>query len=125
MAHLSHLASETGRCRQCCAVCDKLVDPAACVQLGCPFLYAYDDPADGERYVGCLNKVFRPEIEERALQGAALTRRGFGGLRVTGTPMAHCPTTIERAVEGSGEGFDCVNPEFWDADEGLTLAARR
>jgi hypothetical protein len=125
MAHLSHLATENGRCRRCCAVCDKLVDPAACVQLGCPFLYSYDDPADGQRYVGCMNKVFRPEIEEHALQGAAATPRGFGGLRVTGTPMAHCPTTIERAVEGSGEGFACVNPEFWDADEGLTVAGRR
>ena len=34
------------------------------------------------------------------------------------TPLPHCQFAVERAYEGSGESYDCVNRRFFDcADE--------
>lgn len=106
-------APPEGECRLCASCCDKVIDPAACVAIGCRFLYAYDDERSGQRYVGCLNKVFRAEVESGALERGRRSGRGFGGLRVSGQPLPHCPTGIERAFEGAGRGSRCVNPQFW------------
>ena len=32
-------------------------------RVGLPVLYLYDDEATGRRYMGCMNKVFRAEID--------------------------------------------------------------
>ena len=106
-----------GECRQCRAFCDKLVDPSVCLAQSCPFLYAFDDEHSQRRYVGCLHKVFKAEVD------MALVRAGrpFGGLRISRAPLAHCPTSIEPAFEGEGAGYHCVNPGFWECDEAFDV----
>ncbi len=50
-------------CRQCCTFCDRVVMPSGCIESECPYLYLYDDEHTGARYMGCMNKVFRVEID--------------------------------------------------------------
>jgi hypothetical protein len=100
-------------CRRCCSFCDRLVHPAGCVESGCPYLYVYDDERSGARYMGCLNKVFKVEIDVGLFEQAERTRHGFGGVKMTGTPLPQCQSTVERAYLGHGEAFECVNPEFF------------
>jgi hypothetical protein len=108
-------AARAGECRRCDAFCDKLVEPRACIEMGCRYLYSYLDPADGTAYIGCMQKVFRSEVELMAV----LAPGGFGGIKVTGDPLPHCQFRVERSFEGSGPGYDCVNPRFFDCtDEG-------
>lgn len=102
-------------CRQCCSFCDRLVHPAGCIESGCSYLYLYDDERTGTRYMGCLNKVFKVEIDARLFEEAERTRHGFGGVMMTGSPLPQCRSTVERAYHGSGEAFECVNPEFFAA----------
>ncbi len=104
-------------CRQCCAFCDRLVHPSGCIESGCPYLYLYDDEHNGHRYMGCMNKVFRGEIDVEVFEEAQRTRHGYGGVKMTGAPIAQCKYTVEKAYDGGGNAFDCVNPRFFDAPE--------
>jgi hypothetical protein len=104
--------TEANECRRCSTFCDRVIAPAACVAQRCPNLYAYDDPLTGRRYMGCVQKVFAPEIDVELFREAERTRAGFGTVRVAGTPLARCPFEVERAREGSGDR--CVNPRFFD-----------
>ena len=63
--------------------------------------------------MGCMNKVFRGEIDLELFEQAERTRHGFGGVKMTGVPLPQCRTTVERAYDGCGEPFDCVNPRFF------------
>ena len=108
-------ALEANECRQCCAFCDRLLLPSGCVESGCPYLYLYDDERSGRRFMGCLNKVFRTEIDVEVFEQAERTRHGFGGVKVTGTPLPRCRQAVERAYQGDGEAYSCVNPAFFDA----------
>jgi hypothetical protein len=101
-------------CRQCCAFCDRVVHPAGCIASGCKFLYLYDDEETGSRYMGCLNKVFKGEIDVKLFNQAERTRHGFGGVKMTGVPLPQCKTAVERAYDGYGEPFECVNPSFYE-----------
>ncbi len=104
-----------GECRQCRSFCDKLVEPRGCIELGCAFLYSYVDTLNGRHYVGCMQEVFAAEIE----LDAVLRPGGFGGVKMTGPPLPQCQFTVERAYEGEGPAFECVNPRFFDCtDEG-------
>jgi len=91
-----------------------VVHPAGCLASGCRFLYLYDDEETGARFMGCLNKVFRVEIDMAVFREAERTRHGFGGVKMTGTPLSQCKTSVERAYDGYGEAFTCVNPGFFD-----------
>ena len=106
--------AEASECRQCCAFCDRVVLPSGCLETNCPYLYLYDDEDTGSRYMGCMNKVFRVEIDMAVFGEAERTRIGFGGVKMTGMPIAQCRTSVERAYDGSGAAFDCVNPRFFD-----------
>jgi hypothetical protein len=64
--------------------------------------------------MGCLNKVFKVEIDVELFREAERTRHGFGGVKLTGPPTARCRTAVERAYHGCGDAFDCVNPRFFD-----------
>jgi hypothetical protein len=101
-------------CRQCCAFCDRVVLPSGCVESNCPYLYLYDDTETGARYMGCINKVFRVEIDVAIFREAERTRHGFGGVKMTGRALPQCRTSVERAYDGSGAPFECVNPGFFD-----------
>ena len=94
-----------------------MVYPAGCIASGCPYLYLYDDEDSGRRFMGCMNKVFRAEIDVEAFEGAQRTRHGFGGVTMTGLPLPQCRQSVERAYDGHGEPFDCVNPGFFEKPE--------
>jgi hypothetical protein len=105
---------EATECRQCCTFCDRVVLPSGCLQRNCPYLYLYDDEDTGARYMGCVNKVFRVEIDMAVFNEAERTRHGFGGVKMTGLPLPICRTSVERAYDGYGDPFSCVNPRFFD-----------
>lgn len=105
-----------GECRACRTFCDKLVEPRACLASRCPNLYAYEDPLNGRRYMGCLRKVFRAEIDVEMFE---LSERagGFGGVKMTGAPLPRCEFRVEPSFEGGGPGHACVNPRFFDCSD--------
>ena len=110
-------AAETAassECRECCSFCDRLIHPSGCLEAGCRFVYVYDDERSGRRYMGCMNKVFKVEVDMKLLEDAERTRHGFGGVKMVGNPLPQCRTSVEKAYYGDGEAFDCVNPRFFD-----------
>lgn len=109
----AHTAPELNECRQCCAFCDRVVHPAGCIESGCRYLYLYDDEETGRRYMGCMNKVFRGEIDVELFEQAERTRQGFGGVKMSGAPLRQCRTSVEWAYDGHTEAFECVNPGFF------------
>lgn len=107
-----------GECRQCRTFCDKLVEPRGCVELDCRYLYSYFDSASGVRYMGCMRKVFRAEIDVAMFEAAERTG-GYGGVKMTGEPLPQCQFNVESCYEGEGPAYECVNPRFFDCtDEG-------
>lgn len=110
-----------GECRQCARTCDKLVDPAGCVELDCPYLYSYDDRWEGRRFMGCLYKVFAVDIDVELFEQARATAPGYGGIKMTGEPLPHCPFTVEQAYD---HHEPCVNPRFFDCTETGRLGLR-
>ena len=104
--------THANECRRCTTFCDRVIAPSACVARDCPFLYSYDDPLSGRRYMGCMQKVFATEIDVELFREAERTRAGFGTVRLAGYPLARCPFEVERAREGGSE--PCVNPRFFD-----------
>ncbi len=109
--------AKAGECRQCQAFCDKLVDPAGCIEIGCRYLYAYEDQLSGRTYVGCINKVYKGEVD---LDAVGAGGRGFGGIKMTGDPLPQCQFVVERAYEGDGPAYECTNRRFFDCPEGGT-----
>lgn len=103
-----------GECRQCRSFCDKMVEPRGCVELGCRYLYSYVDRLTGAQYVGCIQRVFRTAVD----LDAVLEPGGFGGVKMTGEPLPHCPFSVERAYRGEGESYECVNRRFFDCTDG-------
>jgi hypothetical protein len=104
---------EATECRQCCTFCDRVVLPSGCLARNCPYLYLYDDEVSGARYMGCVNKVFKVEIDMAVFHEAERTRHGYGGVKMTGLPLPICRTSVERAYDGYGDAFECVNPGFF------------
>lgn len=90
--------------------------PAGCIAAGCRYLYLFDDEESGRRFMGCLNKVYRVEIDIALFEEAERTRHGFGGVKMTGAPLPQCEFAVERAYQGAGDPFECVNPRFFDAE---------
>lgn len=111
--------TDPGECRQCASWCDKLVEPRGCRDMGCTSLYTYRDTASGRLFMGCLHKVFGAEIDVDLFEACERTRPGFGGVKMTGAPLPHCPFRVEQAYEGDSAEHRCVNPRFFDCtDEG-------
>jgi hypothetical protein len=81
--------------------------------MGCRFLYSYEDAGTGQRFMGCVNKVFKGEIDIDAFLLAEMSG-GFGGIKMTGEPLPQCEFRVERAYEGEGPAYDCVNRRFFD-----------
>ena len=87
-----------GECRQCRTFCDRLVEPRGCLELRCRYLYSYVDPLGGGRYMGCMRKVFRAEIDV-AMFEAAERSGGYGGVKMTGEPLPQCQFRVEPSYE--------------------------
>lgn len=109
----SSVIPDLHECRQCCSFCDRVVHPAGCIESGCAFLYLYDDEETGHRFMGCMNRVFRAEIDTEVFDAAQRTRHGYGGVKMTGLPLPQCRSSVEKAYDGWGDAFECVNPEFF------------
>jgi hypothetical protein len=90
-----------------------MIEPRSCLEMRCSFLYSYLDRLTGEQYVGCMQEVFGAEV---AL-AAVLEPGGFGGVKMTGAPLPHCQFTVERAYEGTGDSYGCVNHRFFDCTD--------
>jgi hypothetical protein len=103
-------------CRQCEVRCDKVVYPGACVETGCPFLYAYED--HGHTFIGCMQKVYAVEIDLDMLRAAEARREGFGAVRALRRPLPMCRAEVEPCYEGRSGELGCVNPEFLELPVG-------
>ncbi|MEA2479403.1 MAG: hypothetical protein QOJ07_1325 [Thermoleophilaceae bacterium] len=90
-----------------------MVHPAGCLAADCRYLYFYDEDESGRRFMGCLNNVFRVEIDVEVFREAERTRHGFGGVKLSGRPMPQCRMTVERAYDGHGDAFECINLDFF------------
>jgi hypothetical protein len=97
-------------CRHCEVHCEKVVYPAACIGMGCPFVYAYE--AWGHTYVGCLQKVFDVEIDLTLLEAAEATRGGFGPVRACRAPLPMCEVEVVETYGQRADELGCRNPEF-------------
>jgi len=69
--------------------------------------------------MGCMQKVFKVEIDLELFEAAERTRHGFGGVGMARDALPVCQVSVERAYHGSGDPFNCVNPEFFDLREAL------
>jgi hypothetical protein len=105
---------KVGECRQCRSFCDKMVEPRGCVEMRCRYLYSFVDMLNGIQYVGCMQDVFAAKVE----LDAVLQPGGFGGVKMTGEALPQCQFSVERAYEGSGDSYDCVNRRFFDCADG-------
>ena len=95
-----------------------MIEPRGCIEIGCHFLYSYEDQLTGGRYMGCLRKVFRAEIDLDMFD-LAEAEGAYGGIKMSGEPLPQCQFKVEPAYEGAGSAFACVNPRFFDCtDEG-------
>src|SRR4051794_32545007 len=104
---------KSGECRQCRSFCDKMIEPRGCLEMRCSYLYSYLDTLTGVQYIGCMQGVYGARVE----LDAALQPGGFGGVKMTGESLPHCQFSVERAYEGSGASYDCVNRRFFDCDD--------
>ena len=116
MALKERAETRFGECRACRTFCDKLVEPRGCLELRCRYLYSYFDAVTGARYMGCVRKVFRAEIDV-AMFEAAERQGGFGGVKMTGEPLPQCQFTVEPSYEGAGPAYECINPRFFDCTD--------
>lgn len=85
--------------------------------MGCRYLYTYEDARTGGRFMGCLNKVFNAEIDLDMFILAERVGGGFGGIKMTGSPLPQCQFSVEKAYEGDGPAYECVNRRFFDAPQ--------
>jgi hypothetical protein len=114
----SEQRTSAGECRRCRTFCDRMVEPRGCLELRCRYLYSYLDPLSGARYMGCMRKVFRAEIDMSQFE-AAERGGGYGGIKMTGDPLPQCQFRVEPAYEGGGPAHECVNPGFFDCSAGV------
>ena len=86
------------------------------MDVGCRYLYTYEDISTGQRFMGCVNKVFKGEVD---LDLFLLAERagGYGGIKMNGDPLPQCQFTVEKAYEGEGPAFECVNRRFLDCSD--------
>ena len=88
-------------------------------------MYSYE--RDGRTWVGCLEGVYRVEIDLEGLRRLQRTAAGFGSLRASREPLPMCRSTIERTFEHRGVE-PCVNPDFLLSGAGseyIATATRR
>jgi hypothetical protein len=92
--------TEANECRRCSTFCDRVIAPARCVAQDCPFLYSYDDPLSGRRFMGCVHKVFATEIDVELFRAAERTR---AGLARSGWPDIRSPAARSRSSRRARE----------------------
>ena len=107
---------DEAECRRCEVHCEKVVYPAACLRMACPFVYAYE--AWGHTYVGCMQRVFEAEIDVEMLSAAERTREGFGAVRAMRRPLPMCHAAVQATFAHRESELGCLNPEFGELPAG-------
>ena len=102
-----------GECRRCRSFCDRMIEPRDCIAIGCRYVYSHLDQLTGIQYVGCMQRVYTGEVDLDSLREPG----GFGGIKVTGEMLPQCQFRVERAYEGEGEAYSCVNRRFFDCSD--------
>ena len=104
--------------------------PAGCIESGCAYLYLFDDEDTGQRFMGCMNKVFRAEIDVQAFEPAQRTRHGFGGVKMTGRRCPNAaarwsaPTTATASRSTASTRASSRSPLAVEVDDGFDLRDR-
>jgi hypothetical protein len=101
--------AEAGSCRRCPISCERVVEPAGCLEAGCPRLYSHE--RDGRTWIGCAAGVYDVEIDLDGLTRLQRTAAGFGALRASREPLPICRSEVERTFEHRASAA-CVNPDF-------------
>src|SRR5688500_19417706 len=91
--------TDTNECRRCSTFCDRVIAPAACIAQECPFLYSYDEPLSGRRFMGCMHKVFATEIDVELFRAAERTRAGFRSEEHTSELQSPCNLVCRLLLE--------------------------
>lgn len=99
-----------GSCRQCPISCERVVEPAGCIEADCPRLYSHI--REGRTWVGCMEGVYDVEIDLRGLERLQQTKAGFGALRAAREPLPICRSEVERTFAHRDPSAPCVNPDF-------------
>jgi hypothetical protein len=103
-------------CRRCKVHCDKVVYPAACVEQGCPFLYAYE--GWGRTWIGCMQNVFDVELDlDLVLEAERADGLGFGAVRAVRRALPLCRVEVDPCYRGREGELGCINPEFHELPE--------
>ena len=106
-----------GSCRLCPVSCERVVEPAGCLEAACPRLYSHE--RDGRTWIGCMSGVFDVEIDLDGLRRLQRTKAGFGALRAAREPLPICRSEVERTFAHRGSPA-CVNPDFLLSGAGST-----
>lgn len=101
--------SAAGSCRMCPVSCERVVQPAGCIEAACPRLYSHQ--REGRTWIGCAEGVYDVEIDLDGLRRLQRTRAGFGALRAAREPLPICRTVVERTF-AHRPSAGCVNPDF-------------
>jgi hypothetical protein len=88
-----------GSCRLCPVSCERVVEPAGCLESGCHRLYSH--VRDGRTWVGCAEGVYDVEVDLDGLRRLRAARR----------PLPICRAGVERTFAHRGAPA-CVNPGF-------------
>ena len=91
------LVEESLECRECAAVCEKVVYPAACLASSCRYLYAFREK--DHTFFGCIEKVFRHEIDMGLFQDLEHTKGGFGVVKMARQPLEHCAVAVQSCYQ--------------------------
>jgi hypothetical protein len=109
MPRIKALIDPETTCRRCPVRCDKVVYPSGCLESSCIKLYAYEEA--GRTFVGCIDRVFRVELDLEAFRSVERARGGFGALRAAREPHPYCRSDVDAAFEHRADGV-CRNPDF-------------
>ena len=97
--------------------------------MGCPYLYSYEDVRTGQRFMGCVQKVFSGEIDIDMFM-LAERRGGFGGIKMTGEPLPQCqfrssrPTRATARRSSASTRRSSTRPTTAEASRPSTSATR-
>ena len=76
--------------------CDKLIDPAGCIEMGCRYLYSYEDVAHRPPLHGLRQQGLQRRDRPRPLPAGRQRPGGFGGIKMTGEPLPHASSRSSR-----------------------------
>lgn len=100
---------DTFECRGCGVICERVVFPVRCLRSACRYVYAFEDW--GVTFFGCLQKVFRAELDTAPFESSP-RRDVYGALKVVRPPLAECSVHIAEAYGFRYSWQGCRRPLF-------------